>query len=102
MVDWEKVVAPDFWKAFKIPAFAFAVLVLLLLMRNVNSAVEYAYIQNIANYAIGASVISYGHFLFHATWRKRTKEDDLPFWAQILAMLIHIVWFAWFLWQTAK
>jgi len=33
MVKWEDIVAPDFWKAFKIPAFTFAVLALLLLMR---------------------------------------------------------------------
>jgi hypothetical protein len=41
MVNWEQIVAPDFWKAFKIPAYAFAVLVLLLLMRNVSSRLEY-------------------------------------------------------------
>jgi len=102
MVNWDKIVAPDFWKAFKIPACAFAVLVLLLLMRNVNSSLEYGYIQKLANYAIGASVISYGHFLFHVTWRNRKKEDDLPFWAQTLAMVIHIAWFVWFLMQASK
>jgi len=102
MVDWEKIVAPDFWKAFKIPAYAFAVLVLLLLMRDVNHSLEYRYIQNLANYSLGASLISYGHFLSHATWMNRKKEDDLPFWAQAIAMAFHISWFAWFLLQVIK
>jgi hypothetical protein len=101
-VNWEKIVAPDFWKAFKIPAYAFALLVLLLLMRNINNNLEYVYIQKLANYAIGTSIISYGHFLFHATWLNRRKEEDLPFWAQTLAMLIHIAWFVWFLVQVAE
>lgn len=93
MVDWEKIVAPDFWKAFRIPAFAFAVLALLLLMRNVNESLEWVYIRQVANYTIGASVISYGHFLFHATWINRKKDTDLPFWAQALAMTVHVAWF---------
>lgn len=97
MVNWEKIVAPDFWKAFKIPAFAFAVLALLLLMRNVNESLEYIYIQHVSNYALGASIISYSHFLFHATWINRTKEPDLPFWAQALAMTVHVAWFSFFL-----
>lgn len=97
MVNWEKIVDPDFWKAFKIPAYAFAVLALLLLMRNVNNSLEYSYIQNTANYAIGASIISYGHFLFYATWKNRRNEPDLPFPAQVLAMAIHVAWFVYFL-----
>lgn len=101
-LNWEKIVAPDFWKAFKVPAYAFALLVLLLLMRNINNDLEYVYIQKLANYAVGASIISYGHFLFHATWRNRRQEEDLPFWAQTLAMLIHIAWFVWFLVQVGK
>lgn len=100
MVDWEKIADPDFWKAFKIPAYAFAVLVLLLLMRNVSSNLEYGYIQKVANYAIGTSIISYGHFLFHATWKKRKEDTDLPFWAQTLAMAFHIAWFVFFLRQV--
>lgn len=100
MVDWEKIVDPNFWKAFKIPAYAFAVLVLLLLTRNVSSDIEYAYIQRVANYAIGASIIAYGHFLFHATWTERKKDADLPFWAQVLAMASHIAWFAFLLLQV--
>ena len=100
MVDWEKIAAPDFWKAFKIPAYAFAVLVLLLLTRNVNSNIEYGYIQKVANYAIGASIISYGHFLFQATWTKRKGDVDLPFLAQTLAMAIHVGWFVFFLIQV--
>ena len=102
MVNWETIVDPDFWKAFRIPAYAFALLVLLLLMRNVTSNIEYEYIQKVANYAIGASIISYGHFLFYATWRNRTKEHDLPFWAQTFAMAIHVAWFVWLLIQTAQ
>ena len=101
-MDWGKILAPGFWKSFKIPAAAFAVLALLMLMRNVNSSLEYQYIQKLANYAIGASVVSYGHFLFHATWTNRNKEEDLPFWAQILAMVVHIAWFAWFLTQVVE
>ena len=97
MVNLEKIVEPDFWKAFKIPAYAFAVLTLLLLMRNANNSLEYSYIQNTANYAIGASIISYGHFLFYSTWKNRTNEPDLPFWAQGLAMGFHIAWFGYFL-----
>jgi len=93
MVKWYKIVAPDFWKAFRIPAIAFAVLALLLLMRNVNEGLEFCYIRQVANYTIGASIISYGHFLFHATWRKRKNEPDLPFWAQALAMAFHVAWF---------
>jgi len=100
MVDWEKIADPDFWKAFKIPAYAFAVLVLLLLTRNGSSNIEYAYIQKVANYAIGASIIAYGHFLFHATWTKRRKEADLPFLAQAIAMALHIAWFAFLLIQV--
>ena len=102
MVDWEKIAAPDFWKAFRIPAFAFAVLVLLLILRDLNSSVEYQYIQQLANYAIGASVISYGHYLFHATWVNRKKDDDLPFWAQAIAMAFHIAWFFWLFTKTAS
>ena len=102
MVNLEKIVEPDFWKAFKIPAYAFAVLALLLLMRNVNNSLEYSYIQNMANYAIGASIISYGHFLFYATWKNRKKEPDLPFWAQGLAMVFHIGWFVYFLKVTVS
>jgi hypothetical protein len=98
MVNWETIVAPEFWKAFKIPAFAFAVLALLLLMRNVNESLEYIYIQHVANYALGASIISYGHFLFHATWINRKKEPDLPFWVQAIAMTVHVAWFIFFLW----
>lgn len=102
MVEWEKIVAPDFWKAFRIPAFAFAVLALLLLMRNVNEDLEWVYVRQVANYAIGASIIAYGHFLFHATWINRKKDIDLPFWAQALAMVIHIAWFGWFLVHAVK
>jgi hypothetical protein len=102
MLNWEKIVAPDFWKAFKIPAYTFAVLVLFLLMRNVSNNLEYVYIQKLANYAVGTSIISYGHFLFHSTWKNRKNESDLPFWAQTLAMVIHIAWFAWFLVQVTK
>lgn len=100
MVDWEKISDIDFWKAFKIPAYAFAVLALLLLTRNVSSNIEYAYIQKVANYAIGASIIAYGHFLFHATWIKRKKEADLPLCAQAFAMTSHIAWFVFLLLQV--
>ena len=102
MVDWEQIVAPDFWKAFRIPACAFAVLVLLLILRDLNSSVEYQYIRQLANYAIGASVISYGHYLFHATWINRKKDDDLPFLAQAIAMAFHIAWFVWFLTKSTS
>jgi len=97
MVNWEKIAEPNFWKSFKIPACSFAVLALLLLMRNVNNGFEYGYIQKMANYTIGASIISYGHFLFYATWKNLKKESDLPFWAQIIAMMFHISWFIFFL-----
>ncbi len=99
VVKYEEILHPDFWRAFKIPAYAFAVLALLLLMRNVNNSLEYSYIQNMANYAIGASIISYGHFLFYTTWKNRTNEPDLPFLAQGLAMVFHIAWFGFFLYR---
>ncbi len=102
MVNWEKILDPDFWRSFKIPAYAFALLALLLLMRNVTNSLEYSYIQNTANYALGASIISYGHFLYYTTWKNRHKDEpDLPFWAQHLAMVLHILWFGFFLYRSA-
>ena len=102
MENLEKILNPNFWKSFRIPACSFAVLALLLLMRNVNNASEYVYIQKLANYTIGASIISYGHFLFWATWKNHKKELDLPFWAQFIAMLLHISWFIFFVLSINK
>lgn len=100
MKDLEKILNPEFWKSFRIPAAAFAVLVVLLIFRDVDNALEYAFIQKVASYAIGASVIAYGHFLFHATWVERKGEKDLPFLAQIIAMAFHALLFAWFIGKT--
>ena len=98
----DQVFSPDFWKAFRIPASAFAVLALMLLMRNVNAVNEYEYIRSIANFTIGASVIAYGHYLFHATWINRKKEPDLPFWGQGIAWVLHILWFFWIFFMAAN
>ncbi|ABW66379.1 hypothetical protein [Desulfosudis oleivorans] len=99
-MEYEKILNPDFWKAFKIPGYALAVLLLLLLMRDINNGLEYIYIQKVANFAIGASIISYGHSMLHSTWVNRRKEMDLPFWPQLLALTIHAVWFGFFLYQV--
>ena len=97
MVDLKKVLAPGFWEAFKVPAYSFAVLTLFLLMRNVNSGFEYIHVKSIANYAIGTSIISYGHFLFYSTWKNRKKELELPFWVQGIVLACHVLWFFYFL-----
>lgn len=97
MVDWEKLGSPGFWGSFKIPAFAFAVVALILLFRNTAEGAEFIYAQMVANYALGASIISYGHQLFYSTWRNRYPEErDLPWWAQISAMILHLLWFFWY------
>jgi len=102
MADWEKLLSPGFWGAFRIPAFAFGMVALLLLFRNVSESLEFIYIQRVATYALGASVISYGHYLFYSTWvKRRVNERDLPFWAQGLAVAIHLAWFGYyFLWRV--
>jgi hypothetical protein len=97
MAFLEKVVESEFWKNFRIPAFAFALIALLLLMRNTNDVVEWIYIQETANFALGACIISYGHWLMRKTWESRTEEPDLPFWAQFIALAVHVGWFARFL-----
>lgn len=97
MANWEKVVESDFWKTFKIPAFAFAMVALLLVMRNARDVIEWLFIQETVNFAIGASVIAYGHSLIQKTWQNRTDEPDLPFWAQFIALAIHVGWFVRFL-----
>ena len=101
MVDWEKLLSPAFWGSYRIPAAAFGMVALLLLFRNVSESLEFIYIQQMANYALGATIISYGHHIFYSNWTKRhTPDPDLPFWAQGLAMAIHLAWFAYFLWRV--
>jgi hypothetical protein len=87
------IVQPNFWGAFKIPAFAFAIIALLLILRDTNSNIEYPYIQLTTKYAIGASIISYCHSLMHSTWENHNKGPDLPFKFQILFMVFHVFWF---------
>jgi hypothetical protein len=89
----DKIVDPKFWGAFKIPAYAFALVALLLVLRNSNSNPEFSYIQLIANYAIGASIISYCHSLTHSTWLNHKKGPDLPLLIQIVFMSFHVTWF---------
>lgn len=89
----DKIVQPNFWGAFKIPAFAFAFVALLLILRNTNYDLEYAFIQQVTKFAIGASIISYGHSLMYSTWRNHNKGPDLPFFAQIAFFGLHIGWF---------
>lgn len=90
----ENIVDPKFWGAFKIPAFAFALVALLLVLRNSNNNLEFSYIQFVANYAIGASIISYCHSLTHSTWLNHKKVSDLPLWIQIVFMNFHVFWFS--------
>jgi len=96
-MEIEKIADPKFWGAFKIPAYAFAVISLLLVLRDVNNSLEYSYIQHVANYAIGASIVSYCHSLTHSTWINHEKGPDLPLWLQTVFMIFHVVWFGWFL-----
>jgi hypothetical protein len=92
-LDWTAITNPDHWKAFRIPAFSFATLALLMITRNASVPEEMVFNQLVAKYAIGTSIISYGHFLFHATWCNISNAKDLPIWAQVLAMFFHCVWF---------
>lgn len=102
-MDWGKIVDPNFWRSYKIPAFAFALVALLLLMRNVSNDLEYIYIQNTATYALGASIIAYAHSLFYSTWMNRKKgEPDLPFQAQAIFVGLHILWFLTYWLSVAK
>ena len=96
MTDWGKILEPGFWGTFRIPAFAFGMVALLLLFRNVTESLEVTYIQRVATYALGASVISFGHYQFYSTWTKREGESDLPFWAIGVAVLLHPVWFIYY------
>jgi hypothetical protein len=57
-----KIVNPDFWKSFRIPACGFALLTILLLFRNATESREFTYIQHVASYTLGACIIEYGHF----------------------------------------
>ena len=86
----DKIVQPNFWGAFKIPAFAFAIIALLLILRDTNNNIEYTYIQLITRYAIGASIISYCHSLMYSTWKNHNKNPNLPFFVQILFIIFHI------------
>ena len=90
--------SPGFLEGIQDPCIYVCSARVVVANENVNESLEYIYIQHVANYALGASIISYGHFLFHATWINRKKEPDLPFWAQALAMTVHVVWFIFFLW----
>ena len=97
MTDWGKILEPGFWGTFRIPAFAFGVAALLLLFRNVSEGVEFIYIQRVATYALGASVISFGHYQCYSTWTKRRAPDrDLPFWGIGLAIASHLLWFGYY------
>ena len=100
-MNWDKIINSDFWRSFRIPACGFALLIVLLLFRNATEGREFTYIQHVANYILGACLVSYGHFLFHTTWIKRRGEPDLPFWAQFLAMIFHCAWFVVFLMSVA-
>ena len=89
----DKIANPKFWGAFKIPAYAFAVIALLIVLRNTGSSIEYAYIQHTANFAIGACIISYCHSLTHSAWINHSRGPDLPLWLQVVFMLLHVIWF---------
>lgn len=103
-MEWEKILNPAFWGTFRVPAVAFGMVALLLLFRNLTESGEFMFIQRVATYALGASVISYGHYQCYSTWTKRRKPDpDLPFWAVCLAVLTHLGWFGYFfLWRSTS
>ena len=82
------------WGAFKIPVLGFAFVLALLTLRDVHSDIEYLTIVRFTTWALGASVISYGHSLLHSTYRNRRQAPDLPFAAQWVALIFHVIWFA--------
>jgi hypothetical protein len=98
----DKLLDPKFWGSFKIPGFAFGVISLFLLMRNVNAPLEFVYIKNLANFAVGASIISYGHSLIYSTWMNLEKGKDLPLWVQISAIIIYAFWFGFIFWKLLR
>jgi len=81
------------WGAFKIPVFGFAFVVALLSFRNIGMEIEYIIIVRFTVWALGASVISYGHSIFYSTHCNRTGESDLPMLGQIFALSVHVIWF---------
>jgi hypothetical protein len=82
------------WGAFKVPVFGFVFVLALLTFRNVGIEIEYIYIVRFTSWALGASIISYAHSLAYSTHLTLTQAKDLPCWAQISAIAIHVVWFA--------
>ena len=86
------------WGAFKLPAISFAFAALVLVFRNSTNPEEMEFVQYIIKYGLGSAVIAYCQSLSYSTYVSNNEgKSDLPVFIQVLFMIIHILWFAyWF------
>ena len=87
------------WGSFKIPFIGVMVLTLLLLVGSLTNIDNAHFVQKVVIWVLGAAVISYGHSLAYSTqkfWQGEAFKDLRPR-AQILAVVIHAIWFGAFI-----
>ncbi|KLN65919.1 hypothetical protein [Vibrio sp. VPAP30] len=87
------------WGAFKLPAISFAFATLVLVFRDSTNPEEMEFVQYIIRYGLGSAVIAYCQSLSYSTYVLNNEgKNDLPAFIQVLFMIVHILWFAyWFL-----
>jgi len=87
--------------SYPIPIIQLTVLGALLAFRNVADPLELEMVQRFVFLVSGGAIIAYAHGLSHSTYTRWTKAPNLPWWAQVIFIALHVGWFIYWMWYAA-